>query len=134
MSIAIEATTTGTFEAVLATTRAALQRHGFGVITEIDLQATFRAKLGAETEAHVILGACQAQSAYAALQATPAADVLLPCNVAVQATPTGVRVAAVDPAQLFELLRPGDAALRELAQRVRDDLVAAVEDVAGAGS
>ena len=128
MGIAIEGIVQRPFEEVLAAARATLQAHGFGVITEIDRQATFRAKLGAETAPHMILGACQPQSAYAATQAAPAADVLPPCNVAVQSTAAGVRVAAVDPVRLFALLAPGSAGLRELSEQVRRDLAPAVRE------
>jgi uncharacterized protein (DUF302 family) len=87
------------FEDVVARTRETLKDEGFGIITEIDVTATFREKLGAEFRPYVILGACNPKAAYEALGVEDKVGVMLPCNVIVQQQPSGhaVEVAAVDP-------------------------------------
>lgn len=82
----------------VATVRAALTEQGFGVITEIDMQATLHTKIGADIDPYVILGACNPTLAHQALQTDPRVGVLLPCNVTVAQTDTGTRVSIMDPA------------------------------------
>lgn len=119
------------FAEVLAATRAALGRHGFGVITEIDLQATFRQRLEEETAPYVILGACQPRSALRATRARPEIGLLLPCNVVVYAEGDAVRVSATDPDTLFRAAGEGPG-LAEIAAAVRGDLAAAIAELAAA--
>lgn len=80
MSYALTATLDRPFGAAVDQVRTALAEQGFGVLTEIDLQATLRAKLGVEVPQHVILGACNPPLAHAALQSEPSIGLLLPCK------------------------------------------------------
>jgi len=76
----------------------ALKQEGFGVLTEIDVKATLRKKLGVDFRNYRILGACNAPYAYEALRAEDKIGTMLPCSVIVQETPAGaVEVAAIDP-------------------------------------
>ena len=77
--------------------RAALAEHGFGVLTEIDVTATLRARLGEQIEDYIILGACNPPAAHQALGIDRSIGLLLPCNVVVRATTAGTIVEALDP-------------------------------------
>jgi len=125
---AISRTTRRPFEDVVALTREALAAEGFGILCEIDVQATMRAKLGVEREPYLILGACNPPLAHEALTAEPELGVLLPCNVAVYVDGGATHVAAVDPRPLFELV--GKAEVEPVADEVRARLERVVAAVA----
>jgi uncharacterized protein (DUF302 family) len=113
------------FDAVLQRTVDALAHEGFGIITRIDLQSTFKAKLGVDFRPYVILGACNPLLAHEALALEDKVGVMLPCNVIVQAMPNGVvEVAAVDPAAAMATI--GNPALEAKAEVVADKLQAAL--------
>jgi uncharacterized protein (DUF302 family) len=106
-----------------AEVRRALADEGFGVLTEIDVAATFKAKLGIDRPALKILGACNPSFANRALEVDPAAALLLPCNVVVAATADGATtVSAVDPRELMP-----DPAFAELTDEVAAALTAAID-------
>ncbi len=90
------------FDAAIQTTRDALKQEGFGILTEIDLRAAFKEKLGRDFRPYVILGACNPPLAFAAITADPAVGLLLPCNVTVEAQgPAGATVRLTDPPALL---------------------------------
>lgn len=119
------------FADTLDATRAALGEQGFGVLTEIDLQATLKAKLDADIDPQVILGACRPPLAYAAVQAEPSIGLLLPCNVVVRAL-GGSRtvVEALDPVVMVTLT--GNEGLTDVAADARTRLTAALQSLGSA--
>ena len=102
--------------------RDALQDEGFGVLTEIDVQATLRDKLDVDVPPYMILGACNPPLAHRALEADPAIGSLLPCNVVVRAYPDGgSEIIAADPIAMLGLADAEDVApiARDAAERIR---------------
>jgi uncharacterized protein (DUF302 family) len=112
------------FDAALQRTREALKAEGFGILTEIDLQAAFKEKLGRDFRCYVILGACNPPLAYRAVSADPQAGLLLPCNVTVEAAREGeTTIRLVDPESLLAASALGAASeLRAVATDARDRL------------
>ena len=117
----------GEFDAVLERTRAALQKHGFGVLTEIDVQGTLKTKIGQDFRPYRILGACNPIMAHEALKLEPHVGAMLPCNVVVQQTDGGVEVFAIDPAASMRAI--DNPALLEHAGKVGEHLRAAVDEI-----
>ncbi len=92
------------YDAAVAAVRSALEGQGFGVLTEIDLSATLKGKLGVEVAPQVILGACRPPLAYEAIQADPSIAAVLPCNVVVRSLDAGTTlVEAFDPEAMMGL-------------------------------
>lgn len=116
--------TTMGLEAAEDAIRGALQQQGFGVLTEIDVAATLRAKLGVERPPLKILGACNPSFADQALSIDPSVALVLPCNVVLEATDGGTRVTAVDPRALMT-----DPRFAELAEDAATRLRTAVESI-----
>ena len=129
MSYYISKTVARPFEAVVADVTARLKEQGFGLLTDIDVQATLKSKIGAEVGKYRILGACNPRFAHEALKIEDKLGVLLPCNVIVRETDDHrVEVASVDPVSAME--RTGNAALKSTAEQVRLLLTQAVSQVA----
>ncbi|WP_375688204.1 DUF302 domain-containing protein [Pseudooceanicola sp. LIPI14-2-Ac024] len=98
MSYTIDRVITGaTFDDVEARTRAALADKGFGVLTEIDVQATMKKKIDRDMPRYTILGACNPGMAWQAIGMEPKVGAMLPCNVILREIDGGVEVSAVDP-------------------------------------
>ena len=132
MSYYIAKTVNMPFSAAIDAVTAALKEQGFGVLTDIDVQATLKAKIGAETGKYRILGACNPRFAHEALKLEDKLGVLLPCNVIVRETSGGgVEVASIDPVAAME--RTGNPALRSTAEEVRRRLAGALERLAPDG-
>jgi len=113
------------FDAVVEKVTAALKAEGFGVLTEIDVAATLKQKIGAIVPAYRILGACNPGFAHKALTAENKIGVMLPCNVIVRDAGGGeTEVAAVDPRQAMKTI--GNPALTEVADAVAERLARAI--------
>ena len=118
MSYYISKTFNSPFDAAVAEVTARLKEQGFGVLTDIDVQSTLKAKIGVDMAKYRILGACNPRFAHEALQIEDKLGVLLPCNVIVRETPDRkVEVASVDPVAAME--RTDNPALRSTAEEVR---------------
>jgi uncharacterized protein (DUF302 family) len=126
MSFKISKTFEGNFDAAIERTVAALKAEGFGILTEIDIKATMKEKLGIEDfPRYQILGACNPPIAHAALIAEPAIGVMLPCNVIIrEIAPGKVEVAAINPAAAIGAI--GNADLLRLADEVAAKLNRAI--------
>ncbi len=128
MSYSMTATLDRPYDQAVADVRAALAAQGFGVITEIDMQAALKEKIGADIEPQIILGACSPSHAYRALQAEPSVGVLLPCNVVVRAEGADRSVVEMINPQMMVEIAEGDG-MQEVADEVTAKLSAALESL-----
>jgi uncharacterized protein (DUF302 family) len=130
MGIALSTTLHTSFDDAVERTRQALSEQGFGVLTEIDMKATLKAKLGEDMENYLILGACNPPLAHRAINVDRQIGLLLPCNVVVRADPKSadtVLVEAMDPQVLVDVT--GEAELRPVAEEVATKLRAAIDSL-----
>jgi uncharacterized protein (DUF302 family) len=132
MSIAISTSiATADFEKVVSRTREVLKDNGFGVLTEIDVQATLAQKLGESMERYLILGACNPTLAHRALSANKQIGLLLPCNVVIREdaeNPATVHIEAMNPELMVQVV--DDAALRTVADQATQQLQVAIDTLA----
>jgi len=128
MSYYFSKTLKGPFNDVVERATERLQAEGFGILTDIDVAATFKKKLNVEFPKYRILGACNPGFAHQALSAESKVGTMLPCNVIVRDAGNGdVEVAAVDPVASMQAIdNPG---LAGIAQQVRDKLRRAIENL-----
>ena len=128
MSLALNTTLAVPFDEAVERTRAALADQGFGVLTEIDVQATMKKKLDEDMEQYLILGACNPPLANRALGVQRQIGLLLPCNVVVRSVDsTTTIVEAIDPQTMRELT--GNAAMQPIAERIGGLLQAALDSL-----
>ncbi|MDI9888099.1 DUF302 domain-containing protein [Streptomyces sp. HNM0645] len=120
------------FEQVQQAVRQALAEQGFGVLTEIDVQATLKARLDHDMERYLILGACNPPLARQALEADRSVGLLLPCNVVVRADGDQVVVQALDPGAMVSLT--GLDAMAPVAREATRRLDAALASLKAAGA
>jgi uncharacterized protein (DUF302 family) len=125
MSYTLSTTLDKPYAAAVAATREALADQGFGILTEIDLAATMKAKLDVDLPPQVILGACRPALAYEAIGIDPSIAAVLPCNVVVRSTGDDTTVVeAFDPDAMMGLA--GGGALESVAADAKQRLTAAL--------
>ena len=128
MNYCFSKTIASDFDGTISKVTDELKKEGFGVLTEIDLKATLKKKLDVDFKKYKILGACNPQFAYKALQEEDKVGVMLPCNVIVEETPDGkVEVSAIDPVASMQAIN--NPKLAEVAGEVRERLKRVVEHV-----
>ena len=118
-----------TFEQALEVVRSALAEEGFGVLTEIDVQATLKKKMDVDFRNYRILGACNPPFAYKALEAEDKIGTMLPCNIVVQQLGDEVEIAAIDPVASMQAVENSE--LQPIAEQIREKLGLVVARAAG---
>jgi uncharacterized protein (DUF302 family) len=121
----LSATTEAPFEEAVEHVKEELKAEAFGVLCEIDVQATLREKLGVEREPYLILGACNPPLAHRALSAEPELGTLLPCNVVIYRAGDETHISAIDADRMLSLVDNPD--LAPIAAQVRAKLANVVE-------
>ncbi len=128
-SYTLSASTSAPFAEAVERVRAGLKEEGFGVLCEIDVQATLREKLGVEQEPYTILGACNPPLAHQALSAEPELGTLLPCNVVVYRREGETHISAIDAERMLSIV--GNDELAPIAAKVSEKLAHVIERSVG---
>ncbi len=116
------------FDEAIEQVTEALKKNGFGILSTIDVKTTLKNKIDVDFRPYTILGACNPQFAYQALQAEDKVGTMLPCNVVVQQTDDGrVEVSAVDPVASMQAIE--NPALGDIAQEVQGLLKATIDNL-----
>ena len=116
------------FDDAVKSTKEALKRHSFRVITEIDMKDNFKKGLNVDFRPYLILGACNAELTYRALNAEDKVGAMLPCNIVVQQHDNGlVEVAAVDPVASMQAIT--HVVVGQVAQDIRSQLQSVIDEV-----
>lgn len=128
MSYYFNTKVTGNFEEVIQRVTESLSKEGFGILTEVDIKATLKKKLGEDFYNYKILGACNPQFAYKALLTEDKIGTMLPCNVIVQEKEPGkVEVSAVNPVESMKAILNKD--LHKIATEVKAKLKKVIEQL-----
>ena len=119
------------FDDALMSTKEALKRHNFRVLTEIDMKDNFKKGLNVDFRPYLILGACNAELSYRALQAEDKIGTMLPCNVVLQQKEDGrVEVSAIDPVASMQAIT--HVAVGQIAEEMRSHLQSVIDEVGNA--
>ncbi len=118
---------TGSVADVRPRVEAALKAEGFGVLTEIDVEATMKARLGIDQPAYLILGACNPPLAHRALEADPSVGALLPCNVVLRSDGADTIVEAMDPQAALGIVET--PAIEPVAREARERLERVIQSL-----
>lgn len=130
MTLALTATLRTSFDDAVERTRKALSEQGFGVLTEIDMKATLKAKLGEDMEDYVILGACNPPLAHRAVTVDRQIGLLLPCNVVVRTDPEDSDTVVVDAMNPQMMVQVADSpGLADVADDATTALQAAIDSL-----
>jgi uncharacterized protein (DUF302 family) len=128
MSYYFSKTLDASFDQAVARATEELKKGGFGILTEIDVRETMKAKLNVDFRKYRILGACNAPFAYEALQTDDKIGLMMPCNVIVQETSDGrIEVAAIDPLESMSAV--ANPKLRSVAREVRAKLETVINNL-----
>ena len=119
--------TATTFEDAAERTKTALSKHGFGVLTEIDVKATMKKEIDAKIDDYLILGACNPRMALEAIKLEPKVGAMLPCNVILRSVGRDIMVSAIDPVASMQAI--DNATLRSVAGTVRSMLADVIKDI-----
>ena len=127
MDLALSTAVKTSFDDAVKRTREALAEQGFGILTEIDMKATLKEKLGEEMENYLILGACNPPLAHQALDADRKIGLLLPCNVVVRTAGGQTVIEALNPQVMVQVA--GQASLKPVADEATSRIRAALDSL-----